>query len=271
MDEEAPIHLADTATKLTAEEHRGAVVVCGSHGGLYPGYLAAKAHVRAAILSDAGVGKDAAGIASLAYGDPLGLAVAAVTHTSARIGDARDMMRRGVIGHANLAARAVGCTPGIHCAEAARRLTRAAPPLGEPPAYEEGRWIVLHDEPQLVLVDSASLVEPGDAGAVVVCGSHGALVGGRPEMALRADALAAVFHDAGVGINEAGVRRIAALDRRGIAAATVAADSARIGDARSVYEDGRLSRVNEAAQSAGAEVGMTTRAFVELMRGRRAP
>ena len=90
-------------------------------------------------------------------------------------------------------------------------------------------------------------------------------------MALRADALAAVFHDAGVGINEAGVRRIAALDRRGIAAATVAADSARIGDARSVYDDGRLSRVNEAAQSAGAEVGMTTRAFVELMRARRVP
>ena len=87
-------------------------------------------------------------------------------------------------------------------------------------------------------------------------------------MALRADALAAVFHDAGVGVGEAGIKRLPALDRRGIAAATVAADSARIGEARSVYADGRLSRVNEAARAAGAEVGMTTREFVELMRRR---
>lgn len=265
-DHRPAIQVVDSATKLTEAEHGGAVVVCGSHGGLYPGYLAAKARVRAAIFNDAGVGRDGAGIASLGYGDPLGLAVAAVKHTSARIGDADDMMRRGVIGHANQAARALGCAPGLSCAEAARRLTQAAPPLAEPEPYEEGRWIVLHDEPQVVLVDSASLVEPGDAGAVVVCGSHGALMGGRPEAALHADALAAVFHDAGIGVGDAGVTRLPALDGRGIAAATVAAESARIGDARSVYGDGRLSRVNEAARAAGAAEGMTTREFVELMR-----
>jgi hypothetical protein len=77
-----------------------------------------------------------------------------------------------------------------------------------------------------------------------------------------------VFHDAGIGLGEAGIRRLPALDGRGIAAAAVAADSARIGDARSVYEEGRLSRVNETARRAGAGEGMTTREFVELMRGR---
>lgn len=43
------IHLADTVTKV-ADKARGDVLVCGSHGGLYPGYLAAKAGVKAVIL-----------------------------------------------------------------------------------------------------------------------------------------------------------------------------------------------------------------------------
>ena len=126
----------------------------------------------------------------------------------------------------------------------------------------------MHEAPQVILVDSAFMVAPEDAGAVIVAGSHGGLIGNDPALALRTDALAAVFHDAGIGRDEAGVGRLPALDERGIAAATVAAESARIGDARSVYEEGRLSRVNETARRAGAGEGMTTRAFVELMRGR---
>ncbi len=81
---------------------------------------------------------------------------------------------------------------------------------------------------------------PEHVGAIVVTGSHGGLLGGKPETALKYDALAALFNDAGIGIDEAGTTRLAALDARGIAAATVAADSARIGDARSTYEDGIL-------------------------------
>ena len=50
-----------------------------------------------------------------------------------------------------------------------------------------------------------------------------------------------------IGIDEAGVSRLPALDARGIAAATVSAAGARIGDARSTYEDGVLSRVNTRA------------------------
>ena len=80
-------------------------------------------------------------------------------------------------------------------------------------------------------------------------GSHGALVGGRPENALRVDALAALFNDAGIGA--AGVGRLPALDERGIAAVAVAADSARIGDGRSTYFDGVLTRVNRTAERAG--------------------
>src|SRR5262245_31314526 len=110
-----------TITSLPPEA-RGAVVVTGSDGGRYPGYLAVKAGVRAVVLCDAGVGRDGAGIASLAYLERFGIAAAAVSHMSARIGDAADMMRRGVISHANAPAAVAGVVCGLPCREAAARL-----------------------------------------------------------------------------------------------------------------------------------------------------
>jgi hypothetical protein len=74
-------------------------------------------------------------------------------------------------------------------------------------------------------------------------------------MALRTDAFAAVFHDAGIGIDGAGLTRLPALDQRGIAAFTVAAASARIGDARSIFREGVISAVNDTAAHLGAHVG----------------
>ena len=122
----------------------------------------------------------------------------------------------------------------------------------------------------VVAIDSASLVRAEDRGAIVVTGSHGGLLGGKPEAALRVEALAALFNDAGIGIDAAGIGRLPALAARGIAAATVAADSARIGDARSTFSDGRLSHVNEAAARFGA-AGMPAREFVDrVIRATRA-
>ena len=91
-------------------------------------------------------------------------------------------------------------------------------------------------------------------------------MGGRPETALKYDVRAAFYNDAGIGIDEAGVSRLPALDRRGIAAACVSAPSARIGDARSTYEDGILSRVNARAAALGLKSGMTARDAVAILR-----
>jgi hypothetical protein len=96
----------------------------------------------------------------------------------------------------------------------------------------------------------------------VLTGSHGGLLGGRPEAALKADALAAVYNDAGIGIDEAGITRLPALDARKIAAATVAATSARIGEGLSTYQDGNISRINQTAAEFGAREGMSAMAFV---------
>ena len=247
---------APTATKFPPEAREG-VVACGSHGGRYPAYLAAQAGLKAVIFNDAGVGRENAGIASLTLLGQGGMAAATVSHNSCRIGEPADMMARGVISHANGPARAVGVEPGMPCRLAAQRLrdSRIAHVDIEP--SPESRTVI---EPpgairRLVLIDSAAMVEPADVGQIVVTGSHGGLVGGDPVLALRVDGFAAVFNDAGIGVDEAGIARLPALERRGIPAFTVAAASARIGEAISTYEDGIISAANGPALALGAAPG----------------
>jgi hypothetical protein len=260
-----PVLTADSITRIGVEA-AGAVVVNASHGGVYAAYLAAKLAVAAAIFNDAGVGRDRAGIAGLDYLAELGIPAAAVGHDTARIGDGADMIARGVITYANPPAIALGCTPGLTCREAASRLQHAARNRCEPPLAREGGFLLIAQPPPLWALDSASLIAPKHAGAVVATGSHGGLLGGRAETALKVEALAALFNDAGIGIDEAGVSRLPALDTRGIAAGTVAAASARIGDARSTYEDGILTRVNRRAAALGIVPGMSAREFVAIVR-----
>jgi hypothetical protein len=238
-DPPADIVLADTATRLGAAA-KGAVIVTGSHGGRY-----------------AGVGKDEAGIAVSAMAEELGVAAATASHASCRIGDAADMMARGAISYANALAISLGVTPGMTCRDAAQRLSAARPSKRDPAAADETRCVLAQPgwHRRIVLIDSASLVSPEDAGQIIVTASHGALVGGDAAMALRVDAFAAVFSDAGVGMDGAGVTRLPALDVRGIAGLAVSAASARIGDAASLYDDGIVSHANDTARRLGARAG----------------
>jgi hypothetical protein len=265
VPEPSPVLTADSITRVGGDA-AGAVVVNGSHGGLYAAYLAAKLGVTAAIFNDAGVGRDRAGVAGLDYLSRLGIPAAAVGHDTARIGDGADMIARGVITHANPPAAALGCVSGMSCRDAAARLRRAISSGREPPPALEAAFLLIVEPPALWALDSASLVAAEHAGTVVATGSHGGLLGGKPETALKYDAFAALFNDAGIGVDEAGVTRLPALDARGIAAGTVAAASARIGDARSTYEDGILTRVNQRAARLGVAPGMSAREFVTIIR-----
>lgn len=256
--------LAPTATKIP-DAARGRVLVCGSHGGVYAGYLAARAGVRAVILNDAGVGLDDAGIGALELCRALGVAAAVVAHSSARIGDAEDMLANGVISHRNAMAESVGVETGMDCAEAARRMADAAAGRGADADYREAR-IELGVNGRgvgIVCVDSVSLVRDEDAGCIVLSGSHGGVVSGQRHLAIRVPAAAAFYNDAGIGKDEAGISRLPVLDERGIAAATVSAASARIGDGLSTYENGIVSRANVCAARFGIVTGMTAREAVE--------
>lgn len=270
--QEAPlpaVAVVDTITKLDAR-HKGAVVVAASHGGLYAGYCAAKGGVRAVILNDAGIGRDRAGIGSLEFLDGIGMAAATASHLSCRIGDGKDMAESGVVSHVNRSAAALGCRPGQTVRECAALMLAAPMPGGPVPEIREARFVIRDagGEPRVIGVDSASLLRPDDEGQIVVTASHGALLGGKPDSAVSVPVLAAVFSDAGLGKDEAGATRLPALGDRGIPAVTAAADSARIGDARSVYDEGIVSRVNDPAAALGTKPGDRIADFVERVLAR---
>src|ERR1051326_7890360 len=191
---------------------------------------------------------------------------ATIGHDTARIGNGADMIERGVITHANGLSEALGCRSGMSCRGAAKALKAAEPARRAPPPALEAAFLLIPEPPLVWALDSASLVAPEHHDAIVLTGSHGGLLGGRPETALKYDVRAAFYNDAGIEIDEAGVSRLPALDQRGIAAATVSAASARIGDARSTYEDGILSRVNARAAGLGLKEGVSAREFVAGLR-----
>lgn len=264
---DAPL-VVDSSTRL-GPEAAGRVVVSGSHGGVYPAWLLAKAKVRGAISNDAGVGKDAAGIGGLAWLEKLGIAACTVGHAVARIADGTDALEHGRISHANAPAAALGVKAGMPCREAAAHLHRAHPFAGAVPDLGETRTrIPASGHREVWALDSITLVQLSDRRAIVVSGTHGALLAGRADDGvLGVDVFAAFFNDAGGGKDGAGYKRLPALDPRGIAAATVWADSARIGDGRSTYETGVLSRVNEVAARLGLQEGMTAREAVARLLG----
>ena len=261
--------VSDSVTKL-GDPARGRVVVSGSHCGVYAAYLAARAGARGVVLNDASVGRDAAGIGGLAWLAELGIPAAAIDYRTARIGDGADTLARGVVSHVNAVAHAFGCTPGQSARECAAQLVaRASPAPDAVPTEREGRYAIRTASGRcgvaIWAIDSISLLRADDAGAVVLAGSHGGLLGGDPATALRFDALAAAFNDAGGGMDGAGYTRLPVLDARGIAAVTVAARSARIGDGRSTHEDGIVSRCNRAAEKLGAKEGMPAAVFVDIV------
>lgn len=250
------VALLDSITDV-GPGHRGRVVASGSHGGIYPAAVASQAGVRAVAFNDAGIGYQDAGIAGVMALDDVGMAAVAAGCMSCHIGDAGDLARNGVVSAANATARRLGITPGMAMAAALERMAGAPEPRGNLPKVAEARRTHrIPGGPEVELLDSASLVTAEDAGRIVITGSHGALIGGDPARALKAVARIAVFSDAGGGLDGIGFTRLPALQARGVAAVTVAASSARIGDAASALETGLISQANPLAEDMGARTGM---------------
>lgn len=97
---------------LARESDAGGIVLTGSHGGTPSDGYAAKVGMHLVMFNDAGFGADYAGIASLPLLDQKGIAVAAVSAFTARIGDGRSTYADGIISAANKRALALGAVIG---------------------------------------------------------------------------------------------------------------------------------------------------------------
>ncbi|MBX3609361.1 MAG: hypothetical protein KF871_05640 [Hydrogenophaga sp.] len=105
------LRIIDSITELQPAD-AGCIALSGSHGGLSSARYAIAARPLLSVFNDAGVGLDGAGIAGLALMQASGLAACAVSHMSARIGQAASTFEQGVVSHANEAARALGIEAG---------------------------------------------------------------------------------------------------------------------------------------------------------------
>lgn len=117
-------------------------------------------------------------------------------------------------------------------------------------------------------MDSMSQVEDVDSGQIVVAASNGGKESGR--LAVLAGCACAVFNDAGVGKDRAGIAGLTAMDEAGIPGAAVSHTSAEISDGMDTWNNGILSHVNDAAAAAGLVAGMRVRDAVRsLLDGRQ--
>lgn len=110
---------------------------------------------------------------------------------------------------------------------------------------------------RVILMDSITKVAPEDDGAIVVCASHGGTSSG--EFALEVPLKLVIFNDAGGGKDDAGIAALEMLQAKGVASATVAHTSGRIGDSMDMWENGTLSHVNAVARELGLSEGARVR------------
>lgn len=116
---------------------------------------------------------------------------------------------------------------------------------------------------RVILMDSISLIEASDAGAIIITGSHGGAISAA--FAARHPPCLVVFNDAGGGKAGAGTAALSLLDARGIASAATSHMSARIGDAEDAWTNGVISAAGTVAQAAGLRVGRSVRQSAEVI------
>jgi len=118
---------------------------------------------------------------------------------------------------------------------------------------------------RVIVVDSITQLDADDAGAIVVSASHGGT--SSAAFALEQPLRLVFFNDAGGGKDAAGIAALALLQARGVAAATVAHGSARIGDALDAWQHGVVSHVNAAARALGVGVGQSVAVAARALLG----
>ena len=112
------------SNSMVRAEHRKAVVMTGSHGGLVGDKPAVPHPVIGAFYNDAGVGKNQAGISRLPWLQDHNIFGATVDANTASIGLGMDTYECGIISYVNDLALRIGIEPGMKAKVAAKLIVK---------------------------------------------------------------------------------------------------------------------------------------------------
>jgi hypothetical protein len=223
--------------------------------------------VRAVIATDAGIGKDEAGISGLKHGETIGVPVAAIAAMSAETSNGRSTLL-GEISRANAQARALGVRQGMPAYEAAFLLAKAqaGKSIATPPGVEE-KPVVVEERAngRIWATPGTTAITEKIPNDVICSGANSSRV--MSDGVLRMGAKGAIANDAGIAKNNTAVEGVQILGERGIPAASVSTMSARLSEGLSTWNDGVISVVNPVAAKRGVKVGMSAKDAARLMLG----
>jgi uncharacterized protein YunC (DUF1805 family) len=264
--DEGRVLVADSLSYFEHEARLNDVAVGASFAGVPTAAMAMRPGVKAWIAHEGGPGKDDAGVAGLPLAQRFGIPAVAIATMSARLSDGMSLIT-GNVSRANEAALALGVRPGQSGGEAAKRLLKA--PRGKPCNLhgiidESIHEVEITPAGRIYAVWSFSRVKGEHPGDVFCVASHGGKV--MAQYAMRTKPRGLIANDAGRGLDDSGLDGLDEIERISrTPAATVSADSARIGDALSTYRDGVISSLNESARRVGVKVGMSAKEAARLM------
>jgi hypothetical protein len=223
---------------------------------------------RGVIAMDAGIGRNDSGIGGLALADSVHVPAASVSVFSAEMCVGHSIWHDGVISRVNATAAALGVQPGLSTPEAAALMLHAPHGMPRHIANPEG--------------DTDFLILPGEDGGIYGCWSMGLPGGDRARDVFcvgtpvdttmtvhmynhRVLPRGVIGSDGGFGRAQMAIAGLHILQDMGIACAAVGHMSAELGAARSIYADGIISVLNEAAEQCGVRAGMPARDAAMLM------
>ncbi len=248
--------------------HPNDVIVVGSYCGtriLAPMFTRG---VKAVIATDAGIGKDNAGISGLLHAETIDVPVATIAAMSAETSNGRETLLIGTISRANKQARALGVEIGMIAYEAAARLAKAPPgkSIPTPLGVEEAPVVVDKvGQGRIWATPGTTAITEKIPSDVVCSGANSSRVSS--DGMLRMGAKGSIANDAGIARNNTAVEGVALLEEKGVPSAAVATMSARLGEGLSTWNDGVISVLNAPAAKLGVKVGMTAKEAARLMLG----
>jgi hypothetical protein len=241
------------------------VLLAASYAGKSSLVFALRRGLRGVIAHEAGVGLARAGISGLDLCEEFKIPAAAVATMDAGLSHGASMVGARIT-YCNAVASSLGVSPGMSAFAAGVLMLKS--PAGKalnPPDVVDPR---LHQVAKtaagsVYATDSTFSIKEQMPNATICGGSHCARVFAESILKIRPSG--AIANDAGMGLNGTGIEGLSILSEHGIAAASVAAMSARIGNGLSTYHDGVISACNPVAQQKGVRVGMPAKDAAELM------